>query len=154
MNVVMIIGLTIGLLIAVKNLIKCRKKAKEELGKMSLFYTTFNLWLANRQQGKSMEEFFHKRGHKKIAIYGIKELGERLYDELHTTEVEIAYFIDKRAADVREKNGIPVLYPSETLPEVDIIVVTAEYYFADIEKELGNLVNYPIYSVGDILLEM
>ena len=54
--------------------------AKDTKRKMTSYYFLFNQWLIVRQSGKTLAEFFEKNNYKTIAIYGMKEFGERLYD--------------------------------------------------------------------------
>ena len=57
----------------VNQLLEGHKKVHE-------LYMAFDQWLRIRQEGKTLVEFFEKNGYKTVAIYGMKELGERLYD--------------------------------------------------------------------------
>lgn len=131
---------------------KSKKRTEEYKNKILGYYTTLIRWLACKQQGRSLVEFFIKHGYKSVAIYGMKELGERLYDELSGTDIEVKYIIDKKIKNA--PGGLEVKYPDQALPDVDVIVVTADYYFVEIEKELSSYVNYPVYSLSDILCEM
>lgn len=128
------------------------KRTNESRDKLLDYYGILNNWVALKQQGRTLSEFFRNHGCHTIAIYGAKELGERLYDELKTSDVQVLYIIDKNVRQFRE--DIEVRYPDRRLPEVDMIVITADYYFAQIERELRELVDYPVYSLGDILREL
>ena len=65
--------------------------------KMTEFYRILIEWLRIRQEGKSLVSYFIQNGYKTVAIYGMKELGERLYDELKDSEISVKYVIDKNA---------------------------------------------------------
>ena len=82
----------------------------------------------------------------------MKELGERLYDELRDSEVEVKYIIDKNADAIYA--DIDVLTPEDELEEVDAIVVTAIHYFDEIEEMLEQKVDCPILSLEDIVYEI
>jgi len=41
--------------------------------------------------------------------------------------------------------------PTDELPDVDVIVVTADYYFEEIKDKLSKKVDCPIISIGEIL---
>lgn len=133
------------------------KKNKEEIErqqdfgkKIVSYYGLLNKWLMIKQQGKSLTEYFHKNDIQSIAIYGYKELGERLYDELKGTDIEVKYIIDKNVDHIRAE--IDVYSPDESLPQVDAIVITATYYYDEIEDELYDMVDFPIISLEDVLL--
>lgn len=113
----------------------------------------FNQWLTCRQEGKSLVGFFEDHEYRTIAIYGMSFLGERLIQELEDTNVEIKYAIDKNADGIYSEE-IEVKELSDELPEVDAIIVTAVYFFDEIEEELCSIVDYPIISLEDIVYEI
>lgn len=120
--------------------------------KVVSYYHLYDQWLSIRQQGKSLVAYFEKNNYKTVAIYGMKELGERLYDELKDSDVAVKYFIDKNAGELYA--DVDILTPDDELEPVDAIVVTATYYFDDIEETLGEKVEYPIVSLEDIIYEV
>ena len=133
------------------------KKNKQEMKhqqefskKIVSYYALLNQWLKIKQQGKSLTEYFHKNDIQSIAIYGYKELGERLYDELKGSDIEIKYIIDKNIDYIRAE--IDVYSPDESLPQVDAIVVTATYYYDEIEDELNDLGDFLIISLEDVVI--
>ncbi len=127
-------------------------KRADHTQKMTEFYRLLIEWLRIKQEGKSLASFFIRNGYKTIAIYGMKELGERLYDELKDSEIEIKYIIDKNANAIYA--DVDVVEPEDTLEVVDVIVVTAIHYFDEIDEVLGVKVDYPVISLEDIIYEM
>lgn len=128
------------------------KKMSDGAAKVHALYMAFDQWLHLRQEGKTLVEYFEKQGYKTVAIYGMKELGERLYDELQDTDITVKYIIDKNAYSIYA--DVDVITPDEELEPVDVIVVTAIYYFDEIEEMLSEKVEYPIVSLEDILYEV
>lgn len=126
------------------------KKEKDFGKKIVSYYFLINRWLKLKQQGWSIETYFNKNGIQSIAIYGFKELGERLYDELKETEIEVKYIIDKNMNTIHA--DIDVYAPDEDLPRVDAIIVTATYFYDEIEDELCDVVECPIISLEDIFI--
>ena len=102
-------------------------------------YNTLNQWLKLRQEGRSLVEYFEKNEYKTVAIYGMKELGERLYDELSGSNIEVLYAIDKRADRIYA--NVDIVTPEEEL-------------FDDIEEVLASKVDYPIISIEDVVYGM
>lgn len=51
-------------------------------------------WLKVKQRGHSLAEYFRKSDIQSIAIYGMADMGKRLYDELEDSEIEIRYLLD------------------------------------------------------------
>ena len=72
---------------------KWKQLADKHLALMQLF----NQWMVTKQEGKSIVDYFHKESIKSIAIYGMSYVGERLYDELKDSDIEVKYAIDKNA---------------------------------------------------------
>lgn len=128
---------------------KNAREKDEVFRKVLSYYFLYNQWLSIRQQGKSLVDYFEKNGYKTVAIYGLKELGERLYDELKDSGIAVKYIIDKNA-DVLFAD-VDVVTPDDELEPVDVIVVTAVYYFNDIEEMLYERVDYPVVSLEDII---
>lgn len=122
--------------------------------KVHELYMAFDQWLQIRQQGKTLVEYFTKNGYKTVAVYGMKELGERLCDELKGSDVTVSYAIDKNADSIYTDVDVDVVTPDEELEEVDVIVVTAITFFDEIEEMLCEKVDCPIVSLEDILYEM
>ncbi|MCM1120974.1 MAG: hypothetical protein NC416_00170 [Eubacterium sp.] len=128
------------------------KKMSDGAAKVHVLYMAFDQWLHVRQEGKTLVEYFEKQGYKTVAIYGMKELGERLYDELQGSDITVKYIIDKNADSIYA--DVDVITPDEELEPVDVIVVTAIYFFDEIEEMLSEKVDYPIVSLEDILYEV
>ena len=131
------------------------KKIKELMdghAKVHELYMAFDQWLRIRQEGKTLVDFFEKNDYKTVAIYGMKELGERLYDELENSGITVKYIIDKNADTIYA--DVDVLTPDDELEPVDVVVVTAIYYFDEIEEMLSERVDYPVVSLEDILYEV
>lgn len=134
---------------------KSSKKIKgmvETEAKVHELYMAFDQWLQIRQQGKSLVEYFKNNGYKTVAVYGMKELGERLCDELKGSDVTVSYAIDQNADAIYA--DVDVVTPDEVLAPVDVIVVTAITYFDEIEEKLCEKVDCPIISLEDILYEV
>ena len=128
----------------------CEKSEKG--AKVHELYMAFDQWLQIRQQGKTLAEYFTRNGYKTVAVYGMKELGERLCDELKGTGVTVSYAIDRNADAIYA--DVDVVAPDGELAEVDVIVVTAITYFDEIEEMLREKMDCPIISLEDILYEL
>lgn len=112
----------------------------------------FNQWMISKQEGKSVTDYFHNNGIKSVAIYGMSYLGERLFDELSTSDIEVKYAIDKNANSIYTK--IDVISPDESIPAVDAIIVTPVFFYNEIEKMLSGKTECKIISLEDILYEI
>ena len=112
----------------------------------------FNQWMLTKQEGKSVIDYFHQKGIKTIAIYGMSYVGERLYDELKNTDIQVKYGIDKNADAIY--SDLEIVLPKDSLQEVDAIVVTSVYFYAEIEEMLAQKTDSLILSLEDILYEL
>lgn len=148
----MMVGAVAGGIAAEAHSLKQIKEMTEGAAKVHMLYMAYDQWLRVRQGGKTLVEYFEKQGYKTVAIYGMKELGERLYDELQGSDIMVEYIIDKNADAIYA--DVDVITPEEELKAVDVIVVTAIYYFDEIEEMLSDKVDYPIVSLEDILFEV
>lgn len=149
-------GMTVGAAvggIAVR--VRAAKKMEEiwkAEAKLHTLYMAFDLWLQIRQEGKTLAEYFKRNEYRTVAVYGMKELGQRLCDELKGTDVTVSYAIDKNAGNIYA--DVDVVTPDEELAPVDAIVVTAITYFDEIAENLEAKVECPIISLEDILYDM
>lgn len=116
------------------------------------YYHMLNQWVVLKQEGKSLEKYFVDNNYKTIAIYGMGEMGKRLYDELKDTSVQVKYIVDQDAAGTYSE--LQVIDKEEELEEVDVIVVTAIFAFDEIEGELNEKVDFPIVSLEDVVYEL
>jgi glycosyltransferase involved in cell wall biosynthesis len=115
--------------------------------KNNLIIDWLNSLLIVKQQGKSIEQYFTRRGYFNIAIYGYGKIGQRLVDELVNGAVSVKYIIDRADIDT----AYTVYKPTDGLPDVDVIVVTVIYEFDKIQDFLFGKVDCPIVSAVDVL---
>lgn len=108
-----------------------------------------NQWLANQQAGADIGKYFEENGYHTIAVYGLSYLGERLLAALRETDIEVRYCIDRRADKMSGMGMVKTI--GDDLPEVDAIIVTAVYYFEEIEEELSEKIDCPIISLEDVV---
>ena len=147
----MVFGASAGL--AASGVVQNKKTAKhqDDVRKLCEFYDLLIQWLSIKQENRSLETYLLEKGYKTVAIYGMKELGERLYDELKDSKVEVKYAIDKNADNVYA--DVDVLTPDDSLEEVDAIIVTAIHYYDEIEEMLEERMDCPILSLEDIVYD-
>ena len=120
--------------------------------KFSYMFNVMNQWMQALHAGKNMERYLIDSGYEKIAIYGICNIGERLFEHLAETNITIAYAIDKN----RELSNcdINVYKPTDVLPPVDLVVVTTALYFYEIKRQLQEKVKCPIISIEELVERM
>lgn len=125
-----------------------RQKTKME--KFKKYFGLLDRWLWLKLQNKDIKEFFESNGYHNIAIYGLGEVGNRLYEELsRTSQIRIAYAIDTNAE--KKRAPLRIYKPDDSLPDVDVIVVSVNFIYNEIEELLSGKVNCPIISIDDVI---
>lgn len=114
-----------------------------------ILWEFMNRWLALKQKGFELSTFFLNKGIQTIAIYGIYPLGERLYEELRRSKVEVMYVIDRNPKKL--EGDVSVLRPDEELNPVDAIVITPILDFLEIKDSLSKRFDCPIFFIEDVL---
>ena len=79
----------------------------------------------------------------------MSHVGERLYDELKNSDINVKYAIDKDAINIYSEINVYTL--KDQLDDVDVVIVTPIFYFDNIRNELRNKFNCPIISIEDVL---
>lgn len=146
------VGAAAGAFAMAKSKEELLTKRKILLDKHFDLFMLMNQWLMAKQQNKEISSYFHENNYKKVAIYGMSYVGERLYDELAASDIEVSYAIDKRADDIYVDLEIYTI--EDELPDVDVIVVTAISYFDEISDKLSTATEAPIVSLEDIIYEL
>ena len=121
----------------------------EKVEKFKNYYNLLNQWLLLKNENKGLSDYFIKNNYKKIAIYGMGELGSRLVEELKDSDIVIKYAIDKNAGGAYSE--IEVRSMDDVLDNVDAVIVTAVFAFDEIEIELSKIVDCPIISLEDVI---
>lgn len=136
--------------VVVGSRIQGQKTNEAKVYKFYGYYNLLNQWLCLKYQGKSLEEYFVSNNYQTIAIYGMGELGNRLYDELKDTSVNIKYAIDK---EVTAFSPIELRTLDEMTNDVDVVVVTAFFAMDEIQMNVEKKVTCPVISLEDVVYE-
>ncbi len=151
-----ILSTLVGAAAAAATIKKVTDKKTDVQRKMSekhlALFMLMNQWVAVKQEGKNLADYFVKRGYKIIAIYGMSYVGERLLEELRGSDIQIKYGIDQRAGAIY--SDIEVVTMEDELTSVDAIVVTPVFFYDEIEEKLSKKTDCPILSIEDILYEV
>ena len=93
-------------------------------------FLTVQRYLSMKCQNKEPIDFFRTYQIKKIAIYGLGELGKCLINDLKESEIEIAYIVDQAyMAYSGGYQGNPVIGTDsiQLQNDVDAVVITVLY---------------------------
>ena len=100
---------------------------------------TLRKWLHLRLDGSGLGSKLYQSGVRTVAVYGVAGLGGEVLLDLKDSPIEVCCLIDRRAAEYPDGlDGLPVLdiKAYRASPAGDIILVTPEYYFHEIEETL------------------
>lgn len=131
---------------------KMLESERQMLDKVSDYYAVLYYWLQIKQKGKSLVTYFEREHIKTIAIYGMKELGECLYNELLDSKIIVKYAIDKSANQIY--SPIKLIEPDGVWEEVDVIVVTAFFHYEQIKEEIQRKINVKVVNLQDIIFSI
>ena len=117
----------------------------------------YDYWLYLKIRDQNMDNYFVENGWKRIAIYGMNTLGNRLYDELKNGKTEVLFGVDKVAASISYE--VPVFSLDEKeiesyMETVDAIVVTPISAYEEIKKDITDKFSVKVISLNAILLQM
>ena len=108
-----------------------------------------NQWLKLKLEGRSIEEYFRKRKYMTLAIYGLAELGKRLYDELEHTDIEVKYFMDRNeGAHYKDLDKRDI---DSGVSDVDVLVITPMHCFDAIKEQLEVADGVEVISIQDVV---
>lgn len=127
-------------------------KLSGKVDKFKGYYNILNQWIMLKQEGKTLEQYFIDNGYKTIAIYGMGEMGNRLYEELKDSNIEVKYAVDQNSKGTY--SGLNVICPDDEYEAADVIVVTAIFAFDEIRKNLQEKVHFPIVSLDDVVYDI
>ncbi|WP_326910412.1 hypothetical protein [Sedimentibacter sp. MB31-C6] len=115
-------------------------------------YLTSMQYLKLKNNNKNISKFFIDNNFKRIAIYGLGQFADILYNDLIKTDVQVMYFIDKECKKFTYGyNDIPVVNVNSISkePDVDVIVITSVYHCNEAidellknGKELESIINF------------
>lgn len=116
--------------------------------KFRTYYNVLNQWLFLKQEGKSLEDYFVREGYKNIIIYGMGEVGNRLFKELEECHVTVKYCMD---ADAPVMDSNMKVVSEDSIEGVDAVVVTAMFALDEIEEKLHKIVDCPVISLEEVV---
>ena len=132
---------------------------RDERERYQYSYQTVLRYLVIKCQDKTPADFFEKNNMRKIAVYGVGELGKCLIRDLVDSNIQIAYIVDQAFTSYPKGYlGIPVISVDDIQKQqdVDVMVVTVLYELNTIVDlllqrniDLGRIINISdiVYSI-------
>ena len=103
--------------IGAEKIVENKKNEVQKLSDKHLdLFLLMNQWVKVKQEGKNLSSFFENYGYKKIAIYGMSNVGETLIRELKESDIQILCGIDRNAHSIFA--DIDIVTPEDLKDEV------------------------------------
>lgn len=127
------------------------RKTETQITIHELGFKILNNWLKLKHQSKTLQKYFDDNYIKTVAIYGMGELGKRLFEDLKSLNVEVTYAIDINAENI-DIDGLEIFTLDNTLPKVDVIIITPVHLFYEIEDNLLKKGIKDVISLEDLVV--
>ena len=147
--VCVIVDAAAGCIISKKILVINNANTQKQREKYKRYYTTVLRWIQDENRDATGRNAFSSIQGKRVAIYGMSALGLTLRDALENVGIDVVYGIDKKAN--YKFCGMPVYYPDQDKPDVDIVIVTILEAYDSIRDELINNGIKCVVSLEDIV---
>lgn len=121
---------------SINNMEECGKKMQISLSLQTKFEEKY------REMIRNINQYFIEHKIRKIAIYGMGNVGNAFLSISDQLNVQIKYGIDK--CQIKDKK-IPVYVPEQQLPQIDAVVITLKDYNDEVEKTLKGLFDVVVY---------
>ena len=125
---------------------------KAHVDKFEHYLNILDFWMNLRENGVKLENWFIENDYRNIGLYGYGVLGKHLLRELEESSIIVSYLVDRQKNSLRA--ALPMYLPEDSLPEADLIVVSATFYYDDIYRQLKNNGVKNIVSLEYIMREM
>jgi hypothetical protein len=126
---------------------------ERELSKFKQFYQVLTKWMLKEKQNGLEELLKNKYGVSKCVIYGYAELGQILEKNLSGTSIPVEKILDRKISGV-SYGGVEIVRPDDFYSRDITVIVTAVYYYDEIEKKLRELGYKNIYSLYEIITNL
>ena len=126
-----------------------KNNAEESLKKALLKNRIYDLWLETIINQIKITDYLVDNNYREIGIYGMADLGERLFQMLNSdSRLQVRFVMDKSP---NKLGDFELLSVENDIPKVDIIIVTSEYYFDEICQNLSKKSNAKLISIKGLI---
>lgn len=154
---ILILLLLVQIAVLYQNLSQMKEAEKKQWTRAESNVATKKMliyWVEQEIQVHQIVNYFYIHNMKKIAIYGMTDVGVMLYHKLKNTDIEVVCCIDRSKKFINLP--IQIVKPKEFSETVDVIVVASIYYFSEIYDTMRQQVEnkVPILGLDEILYEI
>jgi hypothetical protein len=122
------------------------------------FRELYNLaiqWVVIHQKNIDLADELFNRNYKRIVIYGMSDIGNRLFFELsQNSKIQILYTIDQGEPKQYYDFNCVKLEELYKYDEPDVVIVTVPHMFDEIKNNLSKYFQCDVISMTDFLYEL
>lgn len=146
---IVILGLCIAMYSIARMYYERTQQEISKVQKMIRINESLDRWLELKKPDRRLSEYFEQNHYKTVAIYGMGNLGRRLFSELQSEGINVVFTLDK---GLKGEQGLKLRSADDKdLPAVDVMVVTAVASFDEIYLDMREKVKAEIVSMEDVL---
>ncbi len=122
---------------------------KEQLEKYERQFLLLKRWVMQSEGSDQLQIYLEENGFKKVAVYGMEHLGMCVAHKLTgaSCKLEALYGIDVD----RVSSEIEIYRPEDTMPETDVVIVTAIFAYETLKNELKKKFSCQVVSLEEII---
>lgn len=151
-----IVGGLMGILIGATGIKKMNDKVikEKEVTKQRYrqYYDILNYWMESNLRGKTIPDYLKEKKYNNIVIYGMGEMGNRLYEQVRGSDIRVHYAIDKNP--ISGYSELNVVGAAMETDGIDAVIVTPVYDFDKIKTDLKGSFSCEIISLEEIIFAM
>lgn len=149
---VLLFGMVLGISFSYKTFKTRIKRISIMSDKHLEMFLLMNRWLQNEHKGKKIADYLKEKGIHNVMIYGAGYIGRNLYEQLKLEEFEVKYLVDQNKTVMVDGKRVKGL--DDEIESADVVIVTAIYYFEELEEHLKEKFGCPVLSLADIIYKM
>ncbi len=127
---------------------KVAKNKDKMLKKYTAYYRLMCDW--DEVPSEAIEKYFQENNIKTIGIYGVKDMGKKLYQQMQCSKVEVKFWVD-RDSGINSYSKLKFYSPDDVFEKVDAIVVTPYFEFDSIANQLGIRNDVKFISIEEVV---
>lgn len=122
----------------------------DKLEQESLNMLLLERWFTLRDKEIPLSRYIESIGCNRVAIYGMGQYGNHLYEELRKTNLTLIG-IDR--ANIYNNFQIPIRKPEDDLSDIDLIIVTPYLQYKEIAENLRQRYAGKMMSLEELIAE-
>lgn len=143
-----VVGNILGKKSALKDASVAYKKASHREELFEGLYRQMNEWFAQEQKGNTLVKYLEKNNYNRIAIYGMGDAANRVYDSVKESRIEVVYEADTARSFYSDA---PLLTLEDEFPQVDLIIATDFFSFEGVKEKLEQKGKCDVKLLQDII---